>query len=72
MQTIQSLLSVSIAWFVGKQYDKARFYAEKAKVSEKSYKQLIETIPNAIIIHSQNLILYVNKAGENMLGASKK
>ena len=72
MQTIQFLLSVSIAWFVGKQYDKARFYAEKAKLSEKSYKQLIETLPNAIIIHSQNLILYVNKAGENLLGASKK
>lgn len=72
MQTIHFLLAVSIAWFVGSQCDKARFYAEKAKLSEESYKQLIETIPDAIMIHSQNLILYVNKAGGNILGAQKK
>lgn len=72
MQTIHFLLAVSIAWFVGSQYDKARFYAEKAKLNEENYKQLIEMIPDAIMIHSQNLILYVNKAAENMLGAQKK
>lgn len=72
IETIHFLLAILIAWFVGSQYDKARFYAKKAKLSEENYKQLIETIPDAIMIHSQNLILYVNKAGESILGAQRK
>ncbi|MGM0878265.1 MAG: ATP-binding protein [Bacillota bacterium] len=71
-EIIGLLISVVIAWFIGRQYDKMKFYAERMKASEENYKHLIETIPDSILIHSQNVFLYVNEAGKNMLGAQKK
>ncbi len=71
-EMIHLLIAVVISWFIGKQYDKMKFYTERMKASEEYYKQLIETIPDAILIHSQNVLLYINKAGMDMLGARKK
>jgi two-component system, sporulation sensor kinase A len=71
-EIIHLLIATVIALFVGRQYDKMKFYTERMKVSEEYYKQLIETIPDAIFIYSQNVLLYVNKAGLDMLGAPNK
>ena len=71
-EMIHLLIAVVISWFIGRQYDKMKFYTERMKASEEYYKQLIETIPDAIFIYSQNVLLYVNKAGMDMLGAQKK
>nr|WP_280157225.1 PAS domain S-box protein [Priestia aryabhattai]MDH3130276.1 PAS domain S-box protein [Priestia aryabhattai] len=71
-ESIDLVIAVSIAWFIGRQYDKMKFYMKRTRESEDNYKQLIETLPESILIHNQNRILYVNKAGENMLGAQRK
>lgn len=69
---IDCFLSVAIAWFAGRQYDKIKFYGEHLKESEKNYKRLIELLPDPVIIHKQNVIGYINKAGVNMLGAQEE
>jgi two-component system, sporulation sensor kinase A len=69
---IDLLIVVPLFWFIGKQYDKMKFYTERMKASEVYYKQLIETIPDAIFIYSQNVFLYINKAGMDIIGAQKK
>src|SRR3954466_11618937 len=69
---IDLLIVVPLFLFIGKQYDKMKFYIERMNESEKNYKQLIETIPDAIMIYSQDIIVYTNEAGKNMLGAQKK
>src|SRR6476620_3693020 len=70
--SIHLLIVVVIAVCVGRQYDKMRFYTERMKASEEYYKQLIETIPDAIFIYSQNVLLYVNQAAQVILGAQNK
>ncbi|MFL0498625.1 PAS domain-containing sensor histidine kinase [Priestia megaterium] len=71
-ESIDLVIAIAIAWFIGRQYDKMKFYMKRTRESEDNYKQLIETLPESILIHNQNRILYVNKAGENMLGAQRK
>jgi two-component system sporulation sensor kinase A len=71
-EMIHLVIEVVVALFVGRQYDKMKFHTERMKASEAYYKQLIETIPDAIFIQSQNVLLYVNQAGMDMLGAQKK
>src|SRR3954454_17654863 len=71
-EIIHLLIAIVIALCVGRQYDKMKFYTERMKTSEEYYKQLIETIPDAIFIYSQNVFLYINKAGIDILGAQKK
>lgn len=61
-----------IAWLVGWQYDMARNYGKKARASEESYKQLIDSLPESIFIHRDFKILYLNKAAFNMVGATCK
>src|SRR3954465_3173978 len=70
--SIHLLIAVVIALCVGRQYDKMKFYTERMKASEEYYKQLIETIPDAIFIYSQNVCLYVNQAAQDMLGTQNK
>src|SRR6185312_2443113 len=65
-------IAIIIAWFVGRQYDKMKLYMDRMIESEKNYRQLIETIPDAIIIYYEGTILYVNEAGKNLIGAKKK
>jgi PAS domain S-box-containing protein len=69
---IDLLIAVIIAWFIGRQYDKMKFYMERMNEIQKYYKQFIETIPDSIIIYHQDIILYVNESGKLMLGAQKK
>lgn len=60
--TFDFLAFTLLAWFVGFQYDRARFFEQKARNSELSYKQLLDSLPEAVIIHQQERILYCNKA----------
>ena len=69
---IDLIIGILIACFIGNQYDKLKFYIDRMNETEKSYQQLIETIPDSILIHHQNMILYVNEAGKDLLGADHK
>ena len=71
-EMIHLFIAVVICWGIGRQYDKMKFYTERMKASEGYYKQLIETIPDAIFIYSQNVLLYVNQAAQVILGAQNK
>jgi PAS domain S-box-containing protein len=70
--TIDFFVFTSIAWLVGWQYDWTRNYAKNARASEKSYIQLIDSLPEAIIIHSNNKVVYANHASLWMIGAENK
>lgn len=61
-----------IAWVCGWQYDVARYYTKKARASEESYKQLIDSLPESIIIHQDLKIIYINNAAAQMVGAKNK
>lgn len=63
---------ITISWLIGLQYDKMKFCVYRVNESENYYKQLIETIPDAIIIHYQDSIIYVNETGKDMIGAQEK
>ena len=65
-------VAIIIAWLVGRQYDKMKLYTDRMIETEKNYRQLIETIPDAILIYFEGTILYVNEAGKCLLGANKK
>jgi PAS domain S-box-containing protein len=60
-----------IAWVVGWQYDKARYYEKKARASEESYKKLIDSLPAPVYVTHKHNFLYVNKAAMQMIGATK-
>ncbi|MCI2257237.1 ATP-binding protein [Domibacillus sp. PGB-M46] len=66
------VVATSIAWFVGLQYDKLKLDQLRRKQSEENYKLLIELLPESVVIQRNNIILYANKAAENMLGAQQK
>ncbi len=70
--TIDFFIFTLIAWLVGWQYDKARYYEKQARSSEDGYKQLIDTLPESVIIHQDYRIVYVNKATVFMIGANSK
>jgi PAS domain S-box-containing protein len=44
---------------------------EKAAESEKRYRNLVESSPDAIAVHSNGKIVYVNESGAKLVGASK-
>ncbi|MEH7375790.1 ATP-binding protein [Neobacillus drentensis] len=69
--SIDFFLFTLIAWVVGWQYDKARYYEKKARASEESYKKLIDSLPAPVYITSNHRFLYVNKAAMNLIGATK-
>ncbi|WP_174731772.1 ATP-binding protein [Mesobacillus harenae] len=64
-------IATLIAWFVGWQYDKAMFYGKERKASEESYRQLINSLPEAVLIHHGNKILFANAAAIELFGAQK-
>ncbi|MEH7013327.1 ATP-binding protein [Neobacillus niacini] len=70
--TVDFLIFTTIAWLVGWQYDRARFLGKKACDSEESYRKLIDSLPNAVIIHQDNQVIYVNKEAVSMIGAKRK
>ena len=65
-------IAILIAWLVGRQYDKMKLYTKRMIETEKNYRQLIETIPDAILIYFEGTILYVNEAGKCLLGAEEE
>jgi PAS domain S-box-containing protein len=68
--TVDFIIFTSIAWVVGWQYDRTRYYGKQARASEASYKQLIDSLPKSIFIHHNNKIIYANQATVSMLGAA--
>ncbi|MGJ7913244.1 ATP-binding protein [Neobacillus sp. LXY-1] len=68
--TIDFFMFTVIAWFVGWQYDRARFFEKKARLSEESYKRLLDTLPEAVFIHRENKIIYANMATVKQLSRS--
>lgn len=70
--TVDFFIFTLIAWFVGWQYDKARYIEKQSNSSKDSYKQLIDVLPESVIIHQDSKVLYVNKATVCMIGASSK
>lgn len=68
--TLDFFIFTLIAWVVGWQYDKARYYEKKARTSESNYKQLIDSLPEPVYICRDHQILYVNKAAASMMGAA--
>lgn len=70
--TLDFIIFTFIAWLVGWQYDRMRFLGKKAQASEESYKQLLDSLPNAVIIHQDSQVIYVNKEAVSMIGAQHK
>ncbi|MDQ6595023.1 ATP-binding protein [Bacillus salipaludis] len=70
--TLDFLIFTVIAWIVGYQYDKARFFAKKVRESECSYKKLIDSLPNPVYILSDQKLLYVNQAVVRTAGVKIK
>ncbi|MDQ0858968.1 hypothetical protein [Bacillus sp. V2I10] len=44
--TIDFFIFTLIAWLVGWQYDRVRYYVKKARANEDSYKQMIDSLPH--------------------------
>lgn len=61
-----------LAWFIGRQYDKAKYYEKIARISENSYKNLLNSLPSAIIIHKDHRVIYVNDLTVTMLRAPNR
>jgi PAS domain S-box-containing protein len=70
--TVDFLIFTGIAWLVGWQYDRVRFFGKKARDSEESYRQLIDSLPKSVIVHQDNKVIYVNKEALMMIGAKQK
>lgn len=69
---LHTLFFLVMAGVVGWQYDRLSFYMKKTKESEDSYKRLIESLPEAVIIHRNYQVLYVNEAAVKMMRAENK
>lgn len=70
--TLDFIFFTLIAWIVGWQYDKARFYEKNARASEDSYKQLIDSLPDPVYVTGEHRLLYANHAAVSMIGVTKK
>ncbi|PLS09444.1 ATP-binding protein [Neobacillus cucumis] len=69
---IDFFIFTTIAWIVGWQYDKARFFEKKARASEESYKKLIDSLPQPVYITEDHRLLYANHAAVSLAGYDKK
>ena len=69
---IDFFLFTLLAWFVGWQYDKSRYYEKRAQAGEISYKKLIDSLPEPVYITRDHRLLYVNNAAVSMLRAQHK
>jgi len=70
--TLDFFIFTIIAWFVGWQYDKARYFEKKARASEESYKKLIDSLPQPVYITQNHRFLYANHAAVNMAGFARR
>ncbi|MGG1574630.1 ATP-binding protein [Fictibacillus sp. NRS-1165] len=70
--TFDFMIFTVIAWLVGWQYDTARENSKNARANEESYKTLIDALPEAVIIHRNTAMIYINQAAAQMWGAGRK
>ncbi|OXS78341.1 ATP-binding protein [Domibacillus enclensis] len=70
-EAVINLAAFCLAYFLGWQYDRIKIENKRTEEGAESYKQLVELLPDAVFIHEGETILYVNKAGEKLLGASQ-
>ncbi|MCM3600789.1 ATP-binding protein [Robertmurraya korlensis] len=70
--TIELLFYWALAWFLGRQYDKAKHFEKIARLSEKSYKNLLDSLPSTIIIHKDHRVIYVNDLAVTMFRAPNR
>ncbi|WP_312473099.1 ATP-binding protein [Neobacillus sp.] len=70
--TVDFFIFSLIAWAVGWQFDKARYYEKKARASEESYKKLIDSLPEPVYISEEHKIIFANNAAVFMVGATQK
>ncbi|MGS2777158.1 ATP-binding protein [Robertmurraya sp. GLU-23] len=70
--TSELLFYGALAWFLGRQYDKAKYYEKIARLSEKSYKNLLDSLPSTIIIHKDQQVIYVNDLAVTMFRAPNR
>ncbi|CAH2716053.1 Sporulation kinase E [Neobacillus rhizosphaerae] len=70
--TVDFFIFSLIAWVVGWQFDKARYYEKKARASEESYKKLIDSLPEPVYISEEHKIIFANNAAVFMVGATQK
>jgi PAS domain S-box-containing protein len=61
-----------LAWFIGRQFDKVKYYEKLARRSGNNYKILLDSLPSAIIIHKDYRVLYVNDLALTMLRAPNR
>lgn len=71
-ELIDFLVITSLAYFLGWQYDRAKLEGRRREENAESYRQLVELLPEAVFIHENESILYVNKSGEELLAATGK
>lgn len=70
--TLDFFIFTLIAWLVGRQYDKARYYEKQARSIADSYKQLMDALPESVFIHQGDRIVYVNNAAISMMRVTSK
>ncbi|MCA1039395.1 PAS domain S-box protein [Bacillus infantis] len=71
-EIVDFTIATIIAWFVGWQYDKLKYLTGKAEENEAFYRQLIETMPEPVIIQDYDKIVYANKAAQKLVAAESK
>ncbi len=54
-----------------KQLREKSILKEKIEESEKRYRNLVESSPDAIAVHCNGILVYVNEAGAELIGATK-
>ena len=70
--TLDFFIFTIIAWVVGWQYDKARYFEKKARSSEESYKTLIDSLPQPVYITQNHRFLYANHTAVKMAGYERR
>ncbi|MEH7418780.1 ATP-binding protein [Neobacillus drentensis] len=70
--TLDFFIFTMIAWAVGWQFDKARYYEKKARASEENYKKLIDSLPQPVYITQNHRFLYANDAAVKMAGYTRR
>lgn len=83
----QFLFAIPLAWYFGKKYDEAKYFAnemnkteeqlrkelsKELNESEERYRHLVEMSPYLIAVHHNGKFIYINNAGVELLGARTK
>lgn len=68
----ETVLPVLLALVVGWQYDSYQYYIKRSRENEQSYRALIDSLPESVVIHHNHEILYVNEASLKMMRATDR